>query len=167
MGDTAQDSGLSNIGGGWVGGWVGVWVGFLQEIMPLRGSILQAGTCQILSLAENPRWSRVWQQQISVINDLQFYQVLKLGFRINSNNKTKTLKTITTIYHLLLTQFWPNCKVRCAWLTRITTTTFLGYDSIELNLVLINSNINVTTKWKFWQPFEILRFSLPTTIIHE
>ena len=38
-----------------VGGW------FFQEIIPLRGSILQAGTCQILSLAENPRWSRVWQ----------------------------------------------------------------------------------------------------------
>ena len=34
---------------------------FLQKILPLRGSILQAGTCQILSLAENPRWSRVWQ----------------------------------------------------------------------------------------------------------
>ena len=26
-------------------------------IIPLRGSILQAGTCQILSLAESPRWS--------------------------------------------------------------------------------------------------------------
>ena len=38
-----------------VGGW------FFQEILPLRGSILQAGTCQILSLAEYPRWSRVWQ----------------------------------------------------------------------------------------------------------
>ena len=40
-----------------------VWSGlvgsgrFLQEIIPLRGSILQAGTCQILSSAENPRWS--------------------------------------------------------------------------------------------------------------
>ena len=43
---------------GWVDGWVG---GFFQEIFPLRGSILQAGTCQILSLAKNPRWSRVWQ----------------------------------------------------------------------------------------------------------
>ena len=31
--------------------------------MPLRGSVLQAGTCQILSLAENPRWSRVWQKK--------------------------------------------------------------------------------------------------------
>ena len=41
----------------------GRWAGgrFFQEILPLRGSILQAGTCQILSLAENPRWSRVWQ----------------------------------------------------------------------------------------------------------
>ena len=28
-----------------------------QEIIPLRGSILQAETCQILSFAENPRWS--------------------------------------------------------------------------------------------------------------
>ena len=37
------------------------WMGFLQEIIPLRGSILQAGTCQIFSLAEDPRWSRVWQ----------------------------------------------------------------------------------------------------------
>ena len=36
---------------------------FFQDILPLRGSILQAGTCQILSLAENPRWSRVWQQE--------------------------------------------------------------------------------------------------------
>ena len=34
---------------------------FCQIIMPLRGSILQAETCQIPSLAENPRWSRVWQ----------------------------------------------------------------------------------------------------------
>ena len=45
--------------------WSGrVWSGlvwFLQKIIPLRGSILQARTCQILSLAENPRWSRVWQ----------------------------------------------------------------------------------------------------------
>ena len=32
-------------------------------IIPLRGSILQVGTCQILSLAKNPRWSRVWQYQ--------------------------------------------------------------------------------------------------------
>ena len=39
----------------WVGGW------FFQEILPLCGYILQAGTCQILSLAENPRWSRVCQ----------------------------------------------------------------------------------------------------------
>ena len=37
-----------------VGGW-GVEGGPSQEIIPLRGSILQAETCQILSLAENPR----------------------------------------------------------------------------------------------------------------
>ena len=35
--------------------------GVLYITQPLCGSILQAGTCQILSLAENPRWSRDWQ----------------------------------------------------------------------------------------------------------
>ena len=48
---------------GWVGGWVGEWVNgwFLQRILPLCGSILQAGTCLILCFAKNPRWSWVWQ----------------------------------------------------------------------------------------------------------
>ena len=49
------------------------------------------------------------------------------------------MKTTTTIYHLLLTQFWPNFKVRFFWpiiiITTKTTTTFLGCDSIEFNLV--------------------------------
>ena len=45
-------------------GWVGT---FFQDIFPLRGSILLAGTCQIISLAKNPRWSRVWQLE-EVIN---------------------------------------------------------------------------------------------------
>ena len=46
-----------------VGEWVAVdsWVGGFMTIMPCCGSILQAETCQILSLAENPRWSQVWQ----------------------------------------------------------------------------------------------------------
>ena len=39
----------------------GLWVGDFLEIRPPHGSILQAETCYILSLAENPRWSRVWQ----------------------------------------------------------------------------------------------------------
>ena len=29
--------------------------------MPVRDSILQVWTCKIFSIAENPRWSRVWQ----------------------------------------------------------------------------------------------------------
>ena len=45
---------------GWVGGWLAGW--FFQDIIALHGSILQVGTRQILSLAENPRWSRVWQK---------------------------------------------------------------------------------------------------------
>ena len=36
---------------GWVGG------GFPQEIIPLRGFILQVETCQNFSSVENPRWS--------------------------------------------------------------------------------------------------------------
>ena len=44
-----------------------------QKIMPLRGSILQVGTCQILSLAENPRWSRVWQQVSKP--DMEFHMI--------------------------------------------------------------------------------------------
>ena len=48
-GDTAQHL-QEKLSCGWVGGPN-------QEIIPLRGSILQAETCQILSLAENPRWS--------------------------------------------------------------------------------------------------------------
>ena len=70
-GDTAQHR---KMGGGHCtyfveGGTIGVWTphnierkslavgGPSQEIIPLRGSILQAETCQILSFAENPRWS--------------------------------------------------------------------------------------------------------------
>ena len=44
-----------------MGGWgvAGGWTSMI--ILPLRGSILQAETCKILRLAENPRWSQVWQ----------------------------------------------------------------------------------------------------------
>ena len=59
------------VGGWWVGEWVvvGWWV-TIQRIMPLHGSILQVGTCQILSLVENPRWSRVWQQHCTNIGQI-------------------------------------------------------------------------------------------------
>ena len=33
------------------------WLAESRFIVPLRGSILQAETCQILSSAKNPRWS--------------------------------------------------------------------------------------------------------------
>ena len=42
------------------------------------GFILQAGTCQILSLTENPRWSRVWQKQILSLEVLD--KMLHQGF---------------------------------------------------------------------------------------
>ena len=40
----------------------GGWVGGFMRIMPHCDSILQAGTCQILCLAENPIWSQVWKE---------------------------------------------------------------------------------------------------------
>ena len=54
-GDTAHYNCEVGLVGRWVGGCPG------QIIMHLCCSILQAGTCKIFSLAENPRWSRVWQ----------------------------------------------------------------------------------------------------------
>ena len=47
-----------------VGEWVGVWI--IRAIMPPCGSILQVGTCQILSLAENSRLNRVWQKSYKI-----------------------------------------------------------------------------------------------------
>ena len=44
----------------WLGGWDD-WVVFFQEIFLLCGSIWEAVTCHILSLAENQRWSQVRQ----------------------------------------------------------------------------------------------------------
>ena len=43
-------------------------VGFIN-IMPRCGSNLQAGTCQILSLAENQRWSLVWKKMQTNLNE--------------------------------------------------------------------------------------------------
>ena len=57
-------------------------VGFLQKIIPLRGSILQAGTCQILSLAENPRWS----PSVAKMGD-RIREVKKLGDITEQNAK--------------------------------------------------------------------------------
>ena len=43
---------------------VGEWI--IRAIMPPCGSILQVGTCQILSLAENSRLNRVWQKSYKI-----------------------------------------------------------------------------------------------------
>ena len=52
---------------------VGGWVVFFQGIFPLCSSILQVGTCQIFSLAENPRWSRVWQKSHNLSFTISHY----------------------------------------------------------------------------------------------
>ena len=51
----------------WQVGWVGGR--HMIRIMPGCGSILQERTCKIISQAENPRWSRVWQKQPEVSLD--------------------------------------------------------------------------------------------------
>ena len=55
-----------------------------QEMIPLCGFILQAETCQILSLAENPRWSKVWQY-IILQKGIQKEEVICLINPANSN----------------------------------------------------------------------------------
>ena len=56
------------------------WVAFyIETIMPLRGSILQVGTCKILSLAENPRWSRVWQKRVGTPHKIRICSRNRVG----------------------------------------------------------------------------------------
>ena len=73
----------------------------IRRIMPLRDSILQAGTCQILSLAENPRWSRVWQQEIkSSKQEMRLFLIL-LDL-ISKNSYTKWFQLLPTSLKLIL-----------------------------------------------------------------
>ena len=56
---------------------LGGWVAGPVIIVPLCGSILQAETCHILSLAENPRWS----PSVAIIQERcswELHQVLPL-----------------------------------------------------------------------------------------
>ena len=68
-----------------LGHWVSGWEVFFQEILPLHGSILQAGTYQIFSFAENPRWSQVWQyfDIESVVMGVGWLVVCKVIFESN------------------------------------------------------------------------------------
>ena len=91
------------------------------------------------------------------------------------------------MYHLLLTQFWPNLKVRFVWPTMITTTktttttttsttTFLGCDSIELSLVQdyfrtssrLIANYFKTTSGLFWIIILVKDFIMTTAeLLHD
>ena len=67
---------------GYVVGGLRRLCGSFMKIMPRCGSILQARTCQILSLTENPRWSRVWQfgivKNLDKIQSMSKYSFKKL-----------------------------------------------------------------------------------------
>ena len=70
---------------------------FLQKIKPIRSSILQAETCQILSLAENPRWSpSVAICSLTVLNSskycLNIYGKSYLWPSCKSTNSLKSLE---------------------------------------------------------------------------
>ena len=60
--------------------------------MPLYVSILQARTCQILSLAENPRWSRVWLLTIPNLSmsDVEIERLKKTKFKSIVRNKKES-----------------------------------------------------------------------------
>ena len=51
-------------------------------VVPLRGSILQAGTCQLLRLAWNPRWS--WERQYKVVGVHRTWDVWMLEMTSSS-----------------------------------------------------------------------------------
>ena len=79
-------------------GWVAGWLGGFMRIMPRCGSILQAGTCHILRLAENPRWSRVWQYlsyvsisefNITTCNKEVWWGMCKLCYNAGRNRSNK------------------------------------------------------------------------------
>ena len=73
--------------------WVGGWVGFLQEIIPLLGSILQAGTCQITLKIQNGaehgnthvRYLRLKQQYSNWWGQTNTKYILMGGDRLTQN----------------------------------------------------------------------------------
>ena len=92
---------LSNLYDG-TGGWVTI-----RRIMPLCGSILQVGTCQIFSLAENPRLSRVWQYYLNFIlnNKILHYQNLVCSVQTHF----RVIPTPSPVYYQLA---WPQLETQ-------------------------------------------------------
>ena len=144
-GDTAQNS-KTCLSCGWPGGW---W--FIRTIMPLRGSILQAGTCQILSLAENPRWSRVWQQYVP----LQFYlharflwkwwfHTIFTSFKVRNTQKFNG--NITNHLNSVI-QAQSIYKILKRMHTNLIIHDFSLFSAIETE---IHANLNFVLRWKFW-----------------
>ena len=86
---------------------------FLTIIIPICGSILQAGTCKILSFDKNPRWSRVWQYMLIcctivvyfIINLFSNDQML-IGWYIQNNIK-EVLKFVISLSKSWLTIWSP------------------------------------------------------------
>ena len=88
-----------------------------------------------------------------ILDELQIISSTETTKTTIQQRQQETTTHTTTIYHLLLTEFWPNFEVGFLGPAIITTTTkttttttkttatttFLGCDSIELNLV-INRN---------------------------
>ena len=76
----------------------------LYIILPLWGSILQAGTCWIFSLAENPRWSRVWQygvfQSYRMVSSLSKYFLFKIQQLLRRHNNNSILLIVIFLIEL-------------------------------------------------------------------
>ena len=76
--------------------------GFIQETIPLHGSILQAGTCQIHSLYENLRWSNKELRNLTISKVLTPFKMKtitkdmtfsksKASFRMRNSSKQKII----------------------------------------------------------------------------
>ena len=125
--------------------------GDLQKIMPLRGSILQAGTCQIFSLAENPRWSRVWQQLKS--GDKLCIHNTYIWMTTQSNQRTIKDNTYFTSKYQQL--------VRSISLTGITATSG-NLEKPETVITIIP--LILLSVLHLMEPFRILCFQLLRTV---
>ena len=96
--------------------------------MPLCGSILQVGTCQIFSLAENPRLSRVWQYYLNFIlnNKILHYQNLVVVVCLCSvQTHFRVIPIPSPVYQLAWPQLETQLGQNSAWAKATTAFRFM------------------------------------------
>ena len=122
------------------------WVGGFMTIMPRFDSILQAAMCQILSLVENPRWSRVWQLSIGPQRNIRRKKILDPKKICESKKRNMSKNSVKKVVEKISLMIWTNdTRTNVAWtsvpnilyhlifvnLGRITNFSFLGYVEVR------------------------------------